>query len=120
MLMSSLLLIVLVNPYYLRNLIEFLAYQYSLAANAGSLWDNVMPNVLTLGGWSEVLFGPVAGFPLTLLSNCGALPGRPAVPGRSSPFIRTRQTDPGCHPGARRGGYPLPGNSRPIFLLSTC
>jgi hypothetical protein len=71
MLMSSLLLVVLVNPYYLRNLIEFLAYQYSLAANAGSLWDNVMPNVLTVAGWSEVLFGPVAGFPLTLLSHCG-------------------------------------------------
>jgi hypothetical protein len=71
-LMSSLLLVVLVNPYYLRNLIEFLAYQYSLAANAGSLWNNIMPNVVTLGGWSEVLFGPVAGFPLALLSNCGA------------------------------------------------
>jgi hypothetical protein len=70
MMMISLLLIVLVNPYYLGNLIEFLAYQYSLAANAGSLWDNVMPNVLTLGGWSEVLFGLVAGFPLALLSNC--------------------------------------------------
>jgi hypothetical protein len=56
----------------LRNVIEFLAYQYNLAANAGSLWDNVAPNVLTLGGWSEIIFGPVAGFDLTLLHGCGA------------------------------------------------
>jgi hypothetical protein len=72
MLMGSILLIALMNPYYLRNLIEFLAYQYSLAANAGSLWESVAPNVLTLGGWSELIFGPVAGFHPVLLSNCGA------------------------------------------------
>jgi hypothetical protein len=70
MLMSSILLIALVNPFYLGNLIEFLAYQYSLAANAGSLWDNAAPNVLTLGGWSELMFGSVARFSVTWLSDC--------------------------------------------------
>ena len=38
MLMSAILLIALVNPYYLRNLIEFLGQQYYYAANLASLW----------------------------------------------------------------------------------
>jgi hypothetical protein len=71
-LMGSIFLIALANPFYLRNVIEFLSYQYNLAANAGSLWDNVAPNVMTLGGWSEIIFGPVAGSHLSLLYCCGA------------------------------------------------
>jgi hypothetical protein len=59
MLMSAILLITLVNPYYLRNLIEFLGYQYNLVANAGSLWDNAAPDVLTLRGWSDLIFGAI-------------------------------------------------------------
>jgi hypothetical protein len=57
MLMSAILLIAVMNPYYLGNLIEFLGYQYNLAAGAPSLWDNVAPNILTLRGWSELIFG---------------------------------------------------------------
>jgi hypothetical protein len=57
MLMSAILLIALMNPCYLGNLIQFLAYQYNLAAGAASLWENVAPNVLTLSGWSEIIFG---------------------------------------------------------------
>jgi hypothetical protein len=72
MLMGSIFLIALLNPFYLRNVIEFLSYQYNLAANAGSLWDNVAPNVMTLVGWSELIFGPVAGSRLALLYSCGA------------------------------------------------
>jgi hypothetical protein len=60
MLMSAILLIALMNPCYLGNLIQFLAYQYNLAAGAASLWENVAPNVLTLGGWSEIIFGTVS------------------------------------------------------------
>ena len=67
MLMSAILLIALVNPYYLRNLIEFLGYQYNLAANAASLWDNVAPNVLTLRGWSELIFGAIASASIRLV-----------------------------------------------------
>jgi hypothetical protein len=59
MLMSAILLIALMNLGYLGNLIEFLAYQYRLAAGAASLWNNVAPNVLTLRGWSELIFGAV-------------------------------------------------------------
>jgi len=73
MLMSAILLIALVNPWYLRNLISFLAYQYNLAAHAASLWDNVAPNVLTLRGWSEIIFGATANAPLAIFFDCCAL-----------------------------------------------
>jgi hypothetical protein len=56
MLMSAILIIALVNPYYLRNLIEFLSQQYYFAANVPSL-GNLAPNVVTLRGWSELIFG---------------------------------------------------------------
>jgi hypothetical protein len=56
MLMSAILLIALLNPFYLRNLIEFLWQQYKIAANATFL-DNLAPNILTLRGWSELVFG---------------------------------------------------------------
>ena len=73
MLMSALLLIALVNPYYLRNLIGFLGYQYTLAANATSLWDNVAPDVLTLRGWSELIFGGITGSSFALFFDCCAI-----------------------------------------------
>jgi hypothetical protein len=72
MIMGTILLVTLVNPYYVGKLIEFLAYQYNLAANAGSLWDNVAPNVLTLRGWSELVFG-VSNGPWALLFACWAI-----------------------------------------------
>jgi hypothetical protein len=61
--MSALLLIALMNPYYLHNFIEFLAQQYYLPANAAFL-DSLAPKVLTLRGWSELIFGVIANPPL--------------------------------------------------------
>ena len=72
-LMSAILLIVLMNPYYLRNLIVFLGFQYTLAANAASLWDNVAPNLLTLHGWSELIFGGIASARYVLFLDCCTL-----------------------------------------------
>ena len=72
MLMSAVLLIALLNPYYLRNLIEFLGQQYYMASNAKFL-DTLAPGVLTLGDWSELLFGTIASAPLALLFDYGAL-----------------------------------------------
>jgi hypothetical protein len=73
MLMSALLLIVLVNPFYLSKLIGFLAYQYNLAANAATLWDNSAPDVSTLRGWSELVFGGREVSPFVLFFDYGAL-----------------------------------------------
>ena len=72
MLMSAILLIALVNPYYLRNLIEFLGQQYYMAANATFL-DSLAPSVLTLRGWSELLFGAITSAPLALFFDYCAL-----------------------------------------------
>jgi hypothetical protein len=72
-LMSAILLIVLMNPLYLGNLIEFLGYQYNLVAGAGSLWDKVAPNVLTLPGWSEIIFGNMVSAPFALLFDCSVI-----------------------------------------------
>ena len=66
MFMSAILIIALMNPFYLRNLIEFLERQYYLAANATFL-DNIMPNVLTLRDCSELIFGTITSAPLALL-----------------------------------------------------
>jgi hypothetical protein len=54
--MCAILIIALVNPYYLHNMIGFLGQQYYFAANVPSL-DNLAPNILTLRGWSELVFG---------------------------------------------------------------
>jgi hypothetical protein len=72
MLMSATLIIVLVNSLYLRNLIEFIEGQYSRAANATSM-DNMAPNILTLRGWSELIFGAIASPPFALFFDCCAL-----------------------------------------------
>jgi hypothetical protein len=69
MLMSAILLIALVNPYYLRNLIEFLWTQYSIATN-GTSANHMAPNILTLQGWSELIFGTVTSSPLVFVFNC--------------------------------------------------
>jgi hypothetical protein len=73
MLMSAILLIALLNPFYLPKLFGFLGYQYSLAANAASLWDNVAPDISTLRGWSEIIFGSRNGSPFALFFDCCAL-----------------------------------------------
>jgi hypothetical protein len=56
--MAALLLVVFVNPFYLRNLIAFLWRQYSIAGNGASA-NHMAPDVLTLPGWSELIFGTV-------------------------------------------------------------
>jgi hypothetical protein len=57
-LMSAILLIALINPYYLGNLIEFLGQQFYTATNAPFM-DHMAPNLLALPGWSELIFGTV-------------------------------------------------------------
>jgi hypothetical protein len=59
MFMSAILLVALLNVYYLRNLIEFLGQQYYFAAK-GDFLDNMAPKVQTLRGWSEMVFGAIA------------------------------------------------------------
>jgi hypothetical protein len=81
MLMSTILLIAIVNPYYLRNLIEFLGQQYYMASNARYLTD-LAPGVTTLRDWSELLFGAVASAPLALFfDSCTLLFGLLALKG---------------------------------------
>jgi hypothetical protein len=69
MLMGAGLLIALVNPFYLRNLIEFLEQQYSTAANTSYL-NHLAPNVLTLRGWSELIFGVLISASFALFFDC--------------------------------------------------
>ena len=57
MLFTLIPLIILINPLYLPNWIQFVAYQYHLAANATFLWNNVAPNLLSLPGWAALIFG---------------------------------------------------------------
>jgi hypothetical protein len=73
MLMSAILLIALVNPYYLRNLIGFLGHQYELAANSAVLRPDLAPKILTLGDWSALLFGSTTTPPWPLLFDCCTL-----------------------------------------------
>jgi hypothetical protein len=63
--MSAILLTTLMNPFYLRNLIGFLEEQYLIAASAAFM-DKVMPNVLTLRDWSELIFGVMTSAPFAL------------------------------------------------------
>jgi hypothetical protein len=72
MFMSAILLIALMNLYYLRNLIGFLGQQYYYAANAKFL-NNMAPEVTTLRGWSELLFGVVTNPPLEALFDYSAI-----------------------------------------------
>jgi hypothetical protein len=65
MLMSAILLIALVNPYYLRNLIAYLGQQFYNAASLRTL-DNMAPQLLTLRGWSELIFGATGSEPIAL------------------------------------------------------
>jgi hypothetical protein len=69
MLMSAILLIALMNPYYLRNLIEYLGQQYYTAANTSYL-DRLAPDIQTLRGWSELVFGVIASSFFALLLEC--------------------------------------------------
>src|SRR5271165_4693469 len=72
MLMGAILLIALMNPFYLRNLVGFLSRQYYLAANAHFL-EHTVPNVLILRSWSELIFGAVSSAPLALFFDYCAI-----------------------------------------------
>jgi hypothetical protein len=63
MFMSAILLTAIMNPFYLRNLIEFLGQQFSIAINGANM-EHLAPNLLTLRGWSELIFGETSGAPL--------------------------------------------------------
>jgi hypothetical protein len=56
MFMSAILITALLNPLYLTNFVHFLVQQTHLAANP-ALLDSLAPKILTLRGWSELLFG---------------------------------------------------------------
>lgn len=56
-LFCGLLLVVLLNTFYIYNLIRFLSQQYAIALHASSL-AKLLPGFLTLRDWSAVLFGP--------------------------------------------------------------
>jgi hypothetical protein len=70
--MSAILLIALVNPYYLHNLIGFLWQQYNMAANGKSM-EQMVPNLLNLRGWSELVFGVVTNALIAWWFDCWAL-----------------------------------------------
>ena len=75
MLMGAILLVALMNPFYLRNLVGFLGRQYYLAVN-GHFLERTVPNVLTLRGWSELIFGTVTSAPFALFFDyCAILLG---------------------------------------------
>jgi hypothetical protein len=75
MFMSAILLTALLNPFYLPNLVKFLWQQYNLAANATFL-EKLAPNVLTLRGWSELIFGDITNAPFALFFDyCAILLG---------------------------------------------
>jgi hypothetical protein len=63
MFMSAILLSAIMNPLYLRNLIEFLGQQFSIAINGANM-EHLAPNLLTLRGWSELIFGDTSSAPL--------------------------------------------------------
>jgi hypothetical protein len=71
-LMGAILLIALMNPFYQRNLVGFLSRQYYLAAN-GHYLEHTVPNVLTLRGWSELIFGTVTSASFALFFDYCAL-----------------------------------------------
>ena len=58
MIWCAILLVAFLNPFYIRNLITFLSEQYFTAA-IGRFMDDLVPQVLTVAGWSEILFGVV-------------------------------------------------------------
>jgi hypothetical protein len=63
MFMSVIFLTAIMNPFYLRNLIEFLGQQFSIAINGANM-EHLAPNLVTLRGWSELIFGDTNSAPL--------------------------------------------------------
>ena len=92
MLMSAILLIAVVNPYYLRNLIGYLGQQFYNAANL-RLLDTMAPKLLTLRSWSELVFGAIGSEPLArFFDYCALLLGVLLLAGADF-SLQTRQAD---------------------------
>jgi hypothetical protein len=66
----GILLVAFLNPFYVYDLICFLSQQYFQALHAVSL-EAMLPNFLSLRGWSAVLFGPVDPRWILLVEFCG-------------------------------------------------
>jgi hypothetical protein len=58
MVWCTILFVAFLNPFYIRNLITFLSVQYHTAA-IGRFMDELVPHILTVDGWSGLLFGAV-------------------------------------------------------------
>jgi hypothetical protein len=58
------------NPFYIYNLTRFLSQQYFLALHERSI-DQLLPNFLTLPGWSAVLFGTADSVWVLPVEFCG-------------------------------------------------
>jgi hypothetical protein len=71
--MSAILLTTLLNVHYLPDLIEFLGRQYQLAAYWASSLDRLMPDIASLRGWSEVVFGGATTPPFGSFLDYGAI-----------------------------------------------
>ncbi len=70
MLLGAILLVAAANPFYLNNFIVFLGKEYSLAANFTQL-ESLGPNVRTVRGWAELIFGFIQDAPLaSFLDYC--------------------------------------------------
>jgi hypothetical protein len=69
MVLSGILIVAFLNPFYIYNLIGFLSEQYATAAN-GRFMDELVTNPLSLGGWSETFFGAASPTWTPLLEFC--------------------------------------------------
>ena len=72
MVLSAILIVALLNPFYIYNLIAFLSQQYSIASK-GRFMDELVTNPLSLRGWSEALFGTVDPKWIIFFEFCGVL-----------------------------------------------
>jgi hypothetical protein len=70
MILSAILIVALLNPFYIYNLIAFLSGQYFMASK-GRFMDELVTNPLSLRGLSEVLFGTVDPGWTIFLQFCG-------------------------------------------------
>jgi len=79
-LFGAVLLVVLVNPFYIPDLISFLAQQYLTVTGSTGL-NSLMPGVLTWRGWSEALFGVMPDRVAPIVEICAIAFVFLAVPG---------------------------------------
>ena len=119
MLMGAILLIALMNPFYLRNLIGFLRRQYYLAANAHFLEPygaKRSDSARLVGAHFRHRHQRAIRFVFRLLRHLA----RPSIPRRSYCSIQARQTDLWCDTAPCHPRYFLFRDSDPPFLLPNC